>query len=52
MEIWIGAARKAPVNAALVNWLLNATDSVGWNDQSCRQMPSGLINKKDGVGSW
>jgi hypothetical protein len=25
---------------------------IGGNHQSCRQMPSGLIDEKDGVGSW
>jgi hypothetical protein len=25
---------------------------IGGNRQSCRQMPSGLIDEKDGVGSW
>ena len=25
---------------------------IGGNDQSCRQMPSGLIDEEDGVSSW
>jgi hypothetical protein len=25
---------------------------IDWNDQSSGQMPSGLIDQKDGVGSW
>ena len=25
---------------------------IGGNDQSCRQMPSSLIDEQDGVGSW
>src|SRR5664280_74865 len=33
-------------------WRQCENGDVGGNEQSCRQMPSGLVDEEDGVGSW